>query len=132
MNKWMCLKNRTGKKSPVWKGGKKEYKCVCGKTFKRYSKDIYPQGNKYCSKGCAGKDLLLTRGKNYIVKHHVYLKCMGKPNLILRLVGRLHNKLHMNAYNYLVDNNQVEKYIQYFYKKNKLGRIKYYGSRKRR
>jgi DNA-directed RNA polymerase subunit RPC12/RpoP len=112
------LNIRKGEQCYNYKGGKP--KCInCGKKLSNY-------GYKRC-KSCEQKlkwrnELNRIRVKaDTIVKHHIDLNHKNnKKNNILKITQSKHSKLHLRAYEFLVEKKLIRQYIKWFDKKYKL------------
>lgn len=84
----------TGKDNPFY-----------GKTHTKRARELISKGNSFSK-------------ANLKCKHHIDLdkKNIAKENL-LKLTNSKHQKLHRRAYNYLVEINKVDKYLNWFDKK---------------
>ena len=60
-----------------------------------------------------------------IVRHHIYLNKIGRLNTQIKLTKKYHDKIHNEAYDYIVRKGWIKEYIKQFYKKHNLGGIIY-------
>lgn len=93
-----------GSNNPNWRGGKTYRYCIyCGRKIK----GVYAIMCSLC------RSEKIKTSKQTIVNHHIYLK-ENNNKKSLKLTASKHQKLHNNAYRYLVKIRKIDSYIKWF------------------